>query len=121
MNNRIITPWNNPPAVPAKLKAMMDAAVESARDIYIRRVNELVDESLKDIHGGKPPSPMARRKHLRRLPIREGMMFIWKEKAILFVANPSFRNEGGKMQMDVIAKQLYKEETPLPPQLAGSN
>lgn len=95
---------------------------ESCTDIFVRHVNELVEDSLKDVNGGLLPSKEEQKKHLQGLEHPGGRMFYWKSRPILFVSHPIFSPTPlGNIDMDVYDKRIYKDDSPLPPQLAGSN
>lgn len=96
------------PKTEPALKSMIDHAIESSRDNYLAHLNHLVDDSLKDVCGGVVPTPKAKKKGLKGIRHTNGIMFYWKKKQLVFISNPMFRQENGKLQMDVVDRRMYK-------------
>lgn len=102
----ILDPNGQP--VSTKPRPTIQQVAESQASIVMRRIHDLLTESLKDVNGGIMPT----KKRMKRFLVRErrpdGDLFHWRGEPLLFVGHHSVqRGPDGKMLLVLPHKQLY--------------
>lgn len=108
------SPFFPAPEPPPELQRQMAELTHSIRDMYLKHTTQLVEEMVKDLNGGLPMNPGLMRQHVGRELRPDGCLFYFRNRPALFVSHPNIRREGGKLNMDVKHKFLYREELIVP-------
>lgn len=109
----IILPGSYPNPKPRQIIRIQ----ESIAVTVLRKIQELVEESIKDCNGGLMPSQKELKKLLRREIHPDGNVFHFKGQPMLFIAPHKFAKVGAEWQLQVPHKKLYLKE-PEPPMVA---
>lgn len=84
-------------------------------NLVIRKIKELVNESIKNLNGGLMPREKDLKKLLRVEIHPDGRVFHFKGQPMLFIAPHKFgKSDNGEWQLQIPHKRLYEKE-PEPP------